>query len=80
MQPEKIAWYGTLGVILVIVVTMIGRLPPKFAVSIAAVDFIITRGALLFGVYLLWRLVRAYERRAFEPGDAASTTDEEPGA
>lgn len=80
MQPERVAWYGTLGVIPVIIVTMIGRLPPEFAGFVAAADYIITRGALLFGVYLLWRFVRAYERRAGESGDAVSTTEEEPGA
>ncbi|WP_374712564.1 hypothetical protein [Symbiobacterium terraclitae] len=59
MSPEQTTLYGILAVVVITLVIMLVGAPEVVVV----VDWLVTRGALVAGVYLFWRLVRALENR-----------------
>lgn len=63
MSPERIVLYGMVAVIAISAAIMVVRAPVVGMVGLGAVDWVLTRGALVAAVCLLWRLVRAVERR-----------------
>lgn len=78
VERKEIAWYGSLIAILFAVGLMVERSSWTAVDYFRVFDYIITRGALLLGVYLFWRLVRAHERRATLQGrDAGAQVSRE---